>query len=182
VSKDSLLRFWLVVAQLQTLPTDRLHQMLHQGKKKRVRSPGNVTFIHFVCLCAQPKQMRIPSDQFDTVDVSEVSWYGGVNSEKLEQQSPAVASSSLFSAFQLKLPQFRIRSPNGTAAGSSSNGADGCESSESNPTSPVLSRHGSERRKQTLAQPPQKFSHQTLSRHQSLSANNTPVRLVELVD
>jgi hypothetical protein len=41
----------------------------------------------------------------------------------------------------------------------------------------VLTRHGSERRKQTLAHPPlQKFSHQTLSRHQSLSANNTPVR------
>jgi hypothetical protein len=97
----------------------------------------------------------------------------------LEQQSPAVTS-SLFSAFQLKLPQFRIRSPNNV--GSSSNGVDGCESSESTPTSPVLARHGSERRKQTLAQPPQKFSHQTLSRHQSLSANNTPVRLVELVD
>ena len=130
--------------------------------------------------------MRIPSDQFDTIDVSEVTWYGGVNSDKLEQQSSSAVASSLFSAFQLKLPQFRIRSPNGPSGSSSSSstngGADCCESSESNPTSPVLTRHGSERRKQTLAHPPlQKFSHQTLSRHQSLSANNTPVRLVELV-
>lgn len=113
-------------------------------------------------------KMRIPSDQFDTVDVSEVTWYGA-NADKLEQSSPVVSSSSLFSSFQLKLPQFRLRSPNGGMA-------DCCESSESTPTSPVLSRRGSERRKQTLAQPPQTFLHQALSRHQSLSTNNTPAR------
>lgn len=109
--------------------------------------------------------MRIPSDQFDTVDVSEVS-YG----EKLEQhsnQQPSPAA-SLFSGFQLKLPQFRIRSPNGGITEGES---------ESTPSSPMFSRRGSERRKQTLAQAPtQRFLHQSLSRHQSLSTNNTPVR------
>ncbi|XP_057379432.1 protein spire homolog 1-like [Daphnia carinata] len=119
-------------------------------------------------------KMRIPSDQFDTVDVSQVSWYGANAADKLEQSSPVVvSSSSLFSSFQLKLPQFRIRSPNG---GTTTTTTDGCESSESTPTSPVLNRRGSERRKQTLAQPPQKFLHQALSRHQSLSTNNTPAR------
>lgn len=163
VSKDALFGLWLVVAQLQTLPPHRLHQMLHQGKSVATPTPKIIkpTKNHKL-------QMRIPSDQFDTVDVSEVTWYGA-NADKLEQSSPVVSSSSLFSSFQLKLPQFRLRSPNGGMA-------DCCESSESTPTSPVLSRRGSERRKQTLAQPPQTFLHQALSRHQSLSTNNTPAR------
>ncbi|XP_046632352.1 protein spire homolog 1-like isoform X3 [Daphnia pulicaria] len=174
----------LTAASLDNLPLDSsIKDDVTNGKVcfvcRKTRFSVFGSWWHNCKLCRQTictkccTKMRIPSDQFDTIDVSEVSWYRGANSDKLEQQSPAVTS-SLFSAFQLKLPQFRIRSPN--YVGSSSNGVDGCESSESTPTSPVLARHGSERRKQTLAQPPQKFSHQTLSRHQSLSANNTPVR------
>lgn len=113
--------------------------------------------------------MRIPSDQFDTVDVSEVS-YGEKLEQQQHQQQQSSPSASLFSGFQLKLPQFRIKSPNGTSSE--------CHESESTPSSPMFSRRGSERRKQTLAQPPQKFLHQALSRHQSLSTNNTPARFV----
>lgn len=99
--------------------------------------------------------------------MSEVS-YG----EKLEQQQHSnqqpSAAASLFSTIQLKLPQFRIRSPNGSTTEGES---------ESTPSSPMFSRRGSQRRKETLAQAPsQKLLHQSLSRHQSLSTNNTPVR------
>lgn len=126
----------------------------------------------FFLLTSDELQMRIPSDQFDTVAVSEVSY-----EEKLEQQQqqqqhrtsqqPSPAA-SLFSGFQLKLPQFRIRSPNNTSG-------EGESGNSSVPSSPTFSRHGSERRKDTLA-PTQRFLHPSLSRHQSLSTNNTPSR------
>lgn len=120
------------------------------------------------------QKMRIPSDQFDTVDVSEVSY--GEKLEQSNQQQSSPATNSLFSGFQLKLTQFRMRSPNGTT--SSSTNAEG--ESESTPTSPVFSRRGSERGRKngtSLAPPQQRFfQHATLSRHQSLSANNTPVK------
>lgn len=52
--KDSLLRFWLVVAQLQTLPTDHLHQMLYQGKKEtsalRRENLRLIRWFVFVCV------------------------------------------------------------------------------------------------------------------------------------
>ena len=149
--------------------------MLHEGELllavnwiRKGRRQDNV-------LCVVCVQMRIPSDQFDTVAVSEVS-YG----EKLEQQHHHLQQqqqqqpspgSSLFSGFQLKLPQFRMKSPNGTNSGQ-------CHESESTPSSPMFGRRDTDRRKQTLAQPPQKFLHQALSRHQSLSTNNTPARFV----
>ena len=122
--------------------------------------------------------MRIPSDQFDTVAVSEVSCDEKMEQQHRSNQQPSPAA-SLFSGLQLKLPQFqfRIRSP-----GSSSNATGEGESGSSVPSSPTFSRHGSERRKETVKQqlsqaPQQRFLHSSLSRHQSLSTNNTPNRL-----
>jgi hypothetical protein len=119
--------------------------------------------------------MRIPSDRFENVAVTELSHAVASSStltDKKKSDEPeepppktplsATSSSSLLSHLaHLKLPQFRISTPGG-----------GTESST--PSSPVTGR-----RKQTVAAQ-QSYSasghHQPLSRHLSLSANATPVR------
>ena len=120
--------------------------------------------------------MRIPSDRFENVAVTELSHAVASSSTLTDKKksdepeepppktplSATTSSSSLLSHLaHLKLPQFRISTPGG-----------GTESST--PSSPVTGR-----RKQALAAQ-QSYSasgqHQPLSRHLSLSANATPVR------
>lgn len=129
--------------------------------------------------------MRIPSDRFDTVAVSELSWpdkqpvpySAGPPSSPGASPSPGA---SLFSGLGLKLPQFRLHSPGAGSCSSltpPSPPASGPSSgAESSPSSPVFARRGSERRKNAVAAVTGRFVQQSLAQHQSLSASSTPVR------
>lgn len=122
-------------------------------------------------------QMWIPSDRFDTVTVSELRWPDKRQSHSSLSSCPS-PSASLFSGFHLKLPQFKVHSPVSRSYSSleppSSSGP--TSGSRSTPTSPLLSRHGFEHTKPTDSQAAARFIHQTVSKHLSLSANNSPVR------
>ena len=117
--------------------------------------------------------MRIPSERFENVAVTELSYAAMplssssalADRSKCDEpedlpQSKTPSTSTLFSHLaHLKLPQFRINTPGGGTSESST------------PCSPVTSR-----RKQTASSVLSSGQHQPLSRHLSLSANATPVR------
>ncbi len=144
-------------------------------------------------------KIKIPAAPFDSVAVSELNCSYGPSSlhppPETHSTTNTATSPSLLSSW--KLPQFRINSPGGSilsnktsessgaVLAASSNSSSGAGSSPS--TSPVFPRNnnisesmtggsGGNQRKQTLAGVGQRFLHQALSRHVSLSTNTTPVR------